>query len=108
MQVKITARHVNLSDKFKAHVDELIDRTLACFPRIESVHVIIDKQKISQFAEINVQGSNHIRIDAKAEGETKYEAFDSALTKVEVQLRKMRDRVQEHKCVGLGEIEATV
>ena len=109
MQVKVTARHVNLSDKFKDHVDEMIERTLTCFPRIESVHVIIDKQKLSQLAEINVQGANHIRLDAKADGATKYAAFDSALGKIEVQLRKQRDRVQDrHSHVGLGEVEAAV
>ena len=109
MQVKVTARHVNLSDKFKAHVDDMIERTLTCFPRIESIHVIIDKQKLSQLAEINVQASDHIRIDAKSQGETKYAAFDSAMGKVEIQMRRQRDRVQEHHShAGLGEIEAAV
>ena len=109
MQVKITARHVNLSDRFKVHAQEMIERTLSCFPRIEMIHVIMDKQKLLQMAEINVQGANKIRIDAKAQEETKYLAFDSALAKVEIQLRKQRDRVQEHHTnhVGLGESEAT-
>lgn len=110
MQVKITARHVNLSDRFKVHVHEMIERTLSCFPRIEMVHVIMDKQKLLQMAEINVQAANRIRVDAKSQDETKYLAFDSALGKVETQLRKQRDRVQDHhnNHVGLGEIEAAV
>lgn len=110
MQVKITSRHGDLSDKFKVHVHEMIERTLSCFPRIEVVHVIVDKQKLMKMAEINIQGAGRMRIDAKAQDETKYVAFDSALSKVEVQLRKQRDRIQDHHSsnIGLGEIEATV
>lgn len=108
MQVKITARHINLSDQFKVHVHEMIERTLSCFPRVEVVHIIMDKQKLLHLAEINVQGANKIRIDAKAQDETKYLAFDSAMAKVEIQLRKQRDRVQQHTRVGLGEVEAVI
>ncbi len=96
MQVQITARHKNLSDQFKAHANDMIERTLSCFPRVESVHVIMDQQKLVQMAEINVQGSCHIRLDAKAEDENKYQAFDTALERIETQLRKLRDKVQDH------------
>ncbi len=96
MQVSITGRHVNVTDNVKAHVNEKIERCLSVFPRIESIHVILDEEKIQKVAEIVIQGSDHIRVTAEEKSENLYDAIDRAVEHVERQMRKLRDKVQEH------------
>lgn len=96
MQVSITGRHVNVTDNVKAHVNEKIERCLSVFPRIESIHVILEEEKIQKVAEIVIQGSDHIRVTAAEKSENLYDAIDRAIEHVERQMRKLRDKVQEH------------
>ena len=96
MQVSITGRHVTITDNVKAHIDEKIERCLGMFPRIESVHVILDVEKLNQVAEIVIQAANHIRISSTEKSENLYDAIDRAAEHAERQMRKHRDKVQEH------------
>ncbi len=96
MQVTITGRHVKVTDNIKAHVDEKIERCLGMFPRIETVRVILDKEKHENLAEVIVHAANHIRVVAKEYSENLYDAIDRALEHAERQMRKQRDKVQEH------------
>ncbi len=96
MQISITGRHVNVTDNVKAHVNEKLERCLGVFPRIESIHIILDEEKILKVAEVVIQGANHIRVTAKEKSENLYDAIDRAIEHAERQMRKQRDKVQEH------------
>ena len=96
MQVSITGRHVNVTDNVKAHVNEKLERCLGAFPRIESVHIILDEEKINKVAEVVIQGANHIRITAQEKSENLYDAIDRSIEHAERQMRKQRDKIQEH------------
>ncbi|MBN2162410.1 MAG: ribosome-associated translation inhibitor RaiA [Pontiellaceae bacterium] len=96
MQVSITGRHVNVTDNIKAHVEEKLERCLGMFPRIESIRVILDEEKLSKIAEVVIQGSNHIRISALEKSENLYDAIDRSIEHAERQMRKQRDKVQDH------------
>lgn len=94
MQVHITGRHVEITDGIREHVYSKLERTLADFPRIEDVRVILDLQKILHFAEVLVQGKN-IHVEGKSSCENLFTAIDEALEKAEHQLRKLRQKVQD-------------
>ncbi len=96
MQISITGRHVNITDNVKAHVNDKLERCLSVFPRIESVHVILDEEKHNKVSEIIIQASNHIRVSATEKSENLYDAIDRSIEHVERQLRKHRDKVQDH------------
>jgi putative sigma-54 modulation protein len=96
MQVSITGRHVTVTDNVKDHVNEKLERCLGVFPRIESVHVILDEEKINKVAEVVIQGASHIRVTATEKSENLYDAIDRAIEHAERQMRKQRDKVQEH------------
>ncbi|MCF7849887.1 MAG: ribosome-associated translation inhibitor RaiA [Kiritimatiellales bacterium] len=96
MQINITGRHEHLTNNVKAHVNDKLERCLGGFTRIESVHVILESVKRVHVAEIVVQATNHIRIAAKEESENLYAAIDAAVDHAERQLRKQRDKVQDH------------
>ena len=96
MQVSITGRHVNVTDNVKAHLDEKIERCLGIFPRIETVHAILDMEKRDYVAEVVVQAAGHIRISSTEKSENMYDAIDRSIEHAERQMRKQRDKVQEH------------
>ncbi|MDF7825260.1 ribosome-associated translation inhibitor RaiA [Pontiellaceae bacterium B12227] len=96
MQVSITGRHVNVTDNVKAHVEDKLERCLGVFPRIESVRVILEEENRDQVSEIIIQGSNHIRVTAKESSENLYDAIDRSIEHAERQMRKQRDKIQDH------------
>lgn len=95
MQVHITGRHVEITDGIRDHIYDKLDRTLIDFPRIEDVRVVLDLQKIHHFAEVLVQGKN-VHVEGKATSENMFTAIDEALEKAERQLRKLREKIQDH------------
>lgn len=96
MQVNITGRHVKVTDNVKAHVEDKLERCLGVFPRIESIKVILDEENRDQVAEVIIQATNHIRITAKEKSENLYDAVDRSIEHAERQMRKHRDKIQDH------------
>jgi putative sigma-54 modulation protein len=96
MQISITGRHVNVTDNVKEHLNEKLERCLGIFPRVETVHVILDMEKHNHVAEIVIQAANHIRISSTEKSENLYDAIDRSIEHAERQLRKQRDKVLDH------------
>ena len=96
MQVSITGRHVNVTDNVKAHVEEKLERCLGVFPRIESIRVVLDTENRDQVSEIIIQAANHIRVTSTEKSENLYDAIDRSIEHAERQMRKQRDKVQDH------------
>ncbi len=96
MQVSITGRHVKVTDNIKAHLDEKLERCLGMFPRVETVHVILDMENRDYVSEIVIQAANHIRVTSTENSENMYDAIDRSIEHAERQLRKQRDKVQDH------------
>lgn len=95
MQVHITGRHVEITDGIRDHIYDKVERTLIDFPRIEDVRVILELQKHQHMAEVLVQGKD-LHIEGKDVSENMYTSIDQALEKAERQLRKRREKVQDH------------
>ena len=95
MQVHITGRHVEITDGIRDHIYDKAERTLIDFPRIEDVRIILELQKLQHSAEVLVQGKN-LHVEGKASSENMYTSIDQALEKAERQLRKRREKAQEH------------
>lgn len=96
MQISITGRHVNVTDNIKDHVNEKLERCLGVFPRIETIRVILDMEKRDYVSEVVVQAANHIRVTAEEKSENMYDAIDRSVEHAERQMRKHRDKVQDH------------
>ena len=95
MQVHITGRHVEITDGIRDHIYDKVERTLTGLSRIEDVRVILELQKIENIAEVLVQGKS-LHVEGKATSENMYTSIDQALEKAERQLRKLREKVQDH------------
>jgi putative sigma-54 modulation protein len=108
MNITVTCRHMEMSDALRNHATARVQEGLAEFTRVTDVHVILEVQKkINHIAEIDVRGKNHIHIEADETTTDMYASIDAAVEKAARQLRRLRDKIQDHKhVVGLGEVEA--
>ena len=95
MQVHITGRHVEITDGIRKHIFDKTERSLSDFSRVEDVRIVVDHQKHEDVAEVLVQGKD-LHVDGKFASENMYKSIDQALEKVESQLRKLREKMQEH------------
>lgn len=109
MQISVTGRHIEITDAIRDYTHDKIQHAFAEFPRIESVHVILDVEKYRHMAEMVVNAPNHIRIDARHESNDMYVSIDGAVDKATKQLAKRWDKMQDHKSrEGLAEVELDV
>ena len=97
MPIEITASHMQASEGLQEYAREKAQQILEDFPRVEHVHVILDVEKHSHKAEVVVQARNHVHAEATESSENFRVSIDLAMDKIERQLRKLRDKVQDHK-----------
>lgn len=99
MQVSVTFRHMDASDALRAHAIEKVERIVAKYLKnAVEAHVILASNRHRQHnvAEINIHASN-FDISAHAENPDLYTGIDLAVIKVEAQLRKHKDRINDRK-----------
>ncbi len=109
MQISITGRHMELTDALRDHAQSRLEKLNSEFPRLQTAHVVLDVEKHRQLAELIVHAPNHVVVDAKDETSDMYASIDSAVDKATKQLRRIRDKMVDHKSQeSLGEIEAEV
>ncbi len=97
MQISVTGRHLDITDAIRNHALDKIQHDFAPFTRIEHVRVILDIEKHRRRAEVIVQGKNHLHAEALEESDEMYASIDRAVEKVAKQLRRARDKKQNHK-----------
>ena len=93
MNIKITGRHVEVTDSIKSYVNEKVGKVGHYFDNITSTKVILDVEKDQQVAEaiVTVPGSEFV---AKAEDKDLYAAIDMLEDKLACQLKKHKDKIR--------------
>ncbi len=97
MITNITARHADISDAMKTHVNTKLSSVLEAYPQVEHVHVILDIAKFRHMIEVIVQAKKHQRIEAKHESDDMYTSIDRVIDKIDRQLRRTREKLVDHK-----------
>lgn len=98
MTIDVTVRHDHVSDTTQAYAEQKAQELVDSFPRIESVHVVIDRENRDRVVEIAIQARRHVHIEAKGSAEGNLRAaIDMAVDRAERQLRKLQDKVQDHR-----------
>jgi len=97
MIINVTARHTDISDAMKAHVQTKLSSVLAGYPQVEHAHVILDIQKFRHMIEVVVQAKRHQKFEARDESDDMYASIDRVVDKLDRQLRRARDKIVDHK-----------
>lgn len=96
MNVNITARHMEMTEGIRGHIEEGLEKLRGRFDKVIDVDVILSVEKYRHIVEINLR-ANGVRINAKEASEDLYASFDTALGKVDRQVNKHKDRVNRHQ-----------
>ncbi len=102
MQVAITIRHGNIRDDVREHIAKKSEKLLTYFERVTSIGVTVDFEKDRVKVEILVDTEHRQNLVAHNIGEY-YEGgdvinvFDQTLHKMEKQVRKYKEKLQDHR-----------
>lgn len=96
MHVEITCRHGHVKDEVRAHMAEKVEKLLTYFERITAINVTISFENTHARVEILVNSEHKHDFVAHDEDADAQVAFDKALHKVEQQIHKYKEKVQDH------------
>ncbi len=102
MQVKITGRHVSVTEGMKAYAREKTEKLVRFFDRIQEVRVVLDMEGERYTAEAIADVELADDLVARETGQDIYAAIDAVSDKLERQLRKFKERLKEHHKRGQG------
>lgn len=96
MEISISSRHGQLNQDARAYIDRKVPKLSHLFERLTSIHVTVDFQKNEPEVELLVSAEHKHDFVARERNATVHAAFDAAMSKMEMQLRKYKEKVQEH------------
>jgi putative sigma-54 modulation protein len=99
MLIEITARHQDLDDSFKSHVEQRVEKLAKFFERLMEARVVFGVEGHNKTAEIMLYG-NRVVLKGRGMASDERTALDEALKNVERRLRKHKDRLLSKRDLG--------
>lgn len=97
MQITFTGRHVELEDDLRQYATEKIERLKRYSPNIIKVRAVLGRNRGAYHAEVILRAEHHRFFGEEMLSDPRA-SIDSALDKVERQLRRFKEKVQrKHK-----------
>ena len=96
MKIDFTFRHMNSSEKLKAHTTEKLGRLARFEDREMTVHVTFEKEKHHNHVEFQVTGNNGTFVSRETRDDM-FEAIDLGIDKMDRQLARDKDKRKRHK-----------
>ncbi|HAH47546.1 ribosome-associated translation inhibitor RaiA [Gimesia sp.] len=97
MQVEITCRHGSVSDSLRDYITTKSEKLLTYFERVTAIQITIDQGENQNRVEILVDAEHKHNFVAHAEGDEVKPNFQSALSKMEQQIKKYKQKIQDHR-----------
>lgn len=107
MQVDIACRHGSIGNALQEHTKAKSEKLLTFFERVTAINVTYDFNKERVRVEILVDAEHKHNFVAHSDGEDAHATFDAAYHKMEQQIKKYKEKVQDHRREKpLGEMSA--
>jgi ribosomal subunit interface protein len=102
VEITVTGRHVQVTDRFRRHLDEKLSKIPQLAPRVMRVDVVISHEPNPRRAQAceRVEITCHVKrsvIRAEACADEEYAALDLAMTKLLERIRRAQDRRRVHR-----------
>jgi len=98
LPVKVTGRHLSITDAIKDYAGKKVEGLHLDYPRIIEAHVILDVEKYRHHAEVILVCGNHITIEASAVTSDMYASIDQSVAKIAQQMRKYKTKImRQHR-----------
>jgi putative sigma-54 modulation protein len=96
VQIKISARHGHLSEATQQFILEKAQKLLRIFERVTMIEVTVDLQDGDKAVEFLVEAEHKHDFVARQRGDDIMTAVDLVLAKLEGQLRRYKEKIQDH------------
>ncbi|MES2792163.1 MAG: ribosome-associated translation inhibitor RaiA [Planctomycetota bacterium] len=97
MQVAVTCKHGTISSEVQEHLRAKSEKLLTYFERVTAISVTVSFDKSRCRVEILVDAEHKHDFVAHDEGDNVTATFDSVLHKMEQQIRKYKEKLQDHR-----------
>ena len=91
MRVSIAARHLDLTEAIRSHVESRLDKVRHHFDKVIDIDVVLSVEKHRHTAEVTVH-ANGVRIHGKETSTDMYASVETAIGKIDRQILKFKDR----------------
>jgi len=109
VQINISTRHGSVSDATRAKITEKVEKLTRYFERLSAIDVTIDLEHRDQpLVDLKVSAEHKHDFVAEAQVDDLMASLDVVVSKVEQQLRKYKQRIQDrHRSGAEQELEAS-
>ena len=94
MDIVVTGRHTQISDRFRAYLDDKLAKVAQIAPKVTRVDVVVTHERTprnSEFVELTCRDRGSV-VRAEASSDDKYNALDQAIEKLLERLRRASGR----------------
>ena len=101
MEISISSRHGSLSSETQTYIEKKLPKLSHLFERLTSIRVTVHFNKRDPLVELLVSAEHKHDFVARERAGTVESAFDNSIAKMEGQIRKYKEKIQEHHRRGL-------
>ncbi len=102
MQITITARHFNLTNAIRDHINDSCGKLEKYFENIIHAHFVLSFENNQNKVELVIHAPKH-NLKSETTEKDMYLAIDTVVDKVEHQIKKMKDKWTDHHKKSLKE-----
>ena len=108
MQIKISARHGHLSDATQQFIRDKAQKLLHFFDRLMLIEVTVELKDDEKSVEFILWPEHKHQVVARERNQDILAAVDLVMSKLEVQLRRYKEKLQDHRRTpSAGEVAGT-
>ncbi len=101
MKIQVSTRHGQLSEASQAKISAKVEKLTRIFDRLTSIDVIVDlSDETKPRVDLKVSAEHKHDFVAHDQSESLLAALDESIEKMEQQLRKYKEKVQERHRTG--------
>jgi len=96
MQIAVTFRHLEPSEALKNYATDRLNKFKRYLDGPVEAHVVLSMEKFRHLADVTIDSNGRI-IKGKEENADMYAAIDLVMDKIDMQLKKFRDKLRDVK-----------
>ncbi|MFQ6003294.1 MAG: ribosome hibernation-promoting factor, HPF/YfiA family [Candidatus Zixiibacteriota bacterium] len=96
MQIRITARHFDLTEDLRSFAEKQVDKLERYFNHIIDSHLILDMEKSRMTAELKVKVYGTV-LSSKYRSFDMYDSVEKVINKMEAQIKKYKAKLKDKK-----------
>ena len=93
MKLTVSGRNIEITEGIREHLQNKMDKTIPDLGEEADMHIALSVEKHRHFAELTVK-TKGVSVHSTEETDDLYASMDNALTKIEKQLRKHKEKAQ--------------